>query len=108
MVDWFHVGQRVVFCNAQSRKYARETLPWPETMTPNRVLTIRDIDRRYLDWWGVLGLRFEELQYPAKDCGLNGMVEPAFPAYRFRPCRETDISVFTAVLAPTKRSKAVV
>lgn len=38
-----------------------------------------------------------------RDCGLTVRGEPPFLVRRFRPVRETDIDIFTKMLAPTPR-----
>jgi hypothetical protein len=105
----FHIGQKVVRVKDDAARNGRRrgTLSWPDTVRNGRILTIRDIDMRYVDWYGVAGLRFEEVSFPHKEVLGVGPVEPAFPADQFRPVteRKTDISVFQEIARKVSKPK---
>jgi hypothetical protein len=95
----FRVGQKVVHVadtGNLSRKRGNQL--WPAEITVGRVLTIRDIDTRYLKWYGILGLRFEEFVFEAVPVAGLGDVEPAFPSDHFRPLIERKTDTGMAIL----------
>lgn len=53
---------------------------------------------------GEIGILLEEVLNPVMTF-MGGRFEPAFRVKHFRPVKTTDISVFTALLAPTPRVK---
>lgn len=104
----FQIGQKVVRVKDDAARNSRMclgNLKWPDIVHEGRVLTIRDIDMRYVLWYGVAGLRFEELFFPAKRT-TGGPIEPAFPADQFRHVQDlkSDIGFAHEILrAATKR-----
>jgi hypothetical protein len=91
----FHVGQKVV-CVDDSLSELRdlnEILP-----TRGTVYTIRAIVRRGSLCFHLVEITNEPYRYQ------DGFGEVSFKAYRFRPVveRKTDISIFTAMLTPSK------
>jgi hypothetical protein len=100
----FHVGAQVVclddrYCPQEAGGH----------LMTGRIYTIRKIDpaRRFLADDGVtrheaVGLYFEEVTrlYPGMSEGDPN--DAPWGAVRFKPVRKTDISVFTAMLTPTK------
>lgn len=94
----FRIGQKVAYdAKAEVTRKKRGNIDWPGTVTSGTVLTIREIDTRYLRSYGVVGLRFNELSFPPKLCAW-GPVEPAFPADRFRPIIERKTEIGMAIL----------
>lgn len=85
----FHVGQRVVCINDANPRL----FPFMG-VSRGCVYTIRGID----DGSGELGLFLEEVKLPVPS---GRKTEASFDATRFRPVKETDISIFTAMLNPT-------
>ena len=87
----FHVGQKVV-CVDDVFPFGSE-LNCPVN---GCVYTIRDFE--YSDG-GANGMRLDEIVNEPR-AYVDGFVEVAFFLHRFRPVRTTDISIFTAMLAP--------
>ena len=102
----FYVGQKVVFVPDALIHRPRGNMKWPAAITADRVLTIREIDTRYVPHYGVCGLRFEEFCADFVRYGRE-LLEPAFPSDRFRPIveKKTDISIFTALLTPNSKER---
>lgn len=89
----FYVGQRVVCIRDGWSGFFGEIFP-----VCGCIYTIRDIEPGVLDP-SHLFLRFEEIvNEPAHYA--SGFVEANFDAEEFRPVRDTDISIFTALLTP--------
>ena len=110
----FHIGQKVVCINT-----------WPQDDVDNygygdevgpvagSVYTIRDIEWRDDGSEGTpcVCVRLYEITNPVRIYTSGGKGEPweqNFGAYRFRPVKTTDISIFTAMLAPTPRIKETI
>jgi hypothetical protein len=98
----FRVGQRVVCVKRDAWTDALSQLPLEADNFPvfGMVYTVRTIDAAH----GNLYLRFEEIVNAPRNY-VNGLDECNFWAARFRPVKETDISIFTAMLAPTPKQK---
>jgi hypothetical protein len=97
----FHVGQKVVCVD----DYFAPSAVIPGTILPKKgdVYTVREL----FPYWGWAAIRLHEIHNPPgtyRDEGTGELVEAAFPAFRFRPVieRKTDISVFTAMLKPSR------
>lgn len=97
----FHVGQRVV-CVDDSR-YARGH-GFEVTPVKGSTYTIRDFAERE----DGLGVRLIEIVNPEGNYRWRpGLTECTFHIRRFRPVRDTDISIFTNMLVPTKERERV-
>jgi hypothetical protein len=97
----FRIGQRVVCVDVRGWKPRM----WKNWNYPNKgdVYTIREI---LADRDGLTCVRLVELlNRPGINFQLNIVDEPFFGGFRFRPVKETDISIFTAMLAPTPKQK---
>lgn len=68
------------------------------------VYTIREIFEGPFQYAGAFYVRLVEIRNKAEPSEL-GPFEPAFNADGFRPVVKTDISAFTAMLAPTPKQK---
>lgn len=94
----FVVGQRVVCINDDG--------DWGSAARPekSRIYTIREI----FTWVGRVGLRFEEIVNPV---AAIWNIEFGYDHVYFRPVKETNIDVFTAMLnktpSPTKELEQV-
>jgi hypothetical protein len=87
----FYVGQEVV-CVSADYWFPDETHPvLPES---GQIYRIRST---FVDH-GIVGLRLEEIEC---GIGIDG-TEDGFQAKYFKPIAKTDISIFTAMLSPTK------
>ncbi len=102
----FHVGQKVVRVSSGSKtpREANAALRHPhltsDLPTVGGVYTVRKIVRCSYD--GETSLLLKECDnshYPG--------LEPAFGASHFRPVRETNIDVFTAMLVPSRETERV-
>lgn len=100
----FHVGAQVVCLD--DRYWPQEA---GDSLVAGRIYTIRKIDpaRRFVapdrvTRFESVGLYFEEVirKYPGVSEGDPD--DTPWSAARFKPVRKTDISVFTAMLTPTK------
>lgn len=103
----FHVGQKVVRISSQNRAHGRSMsasearrrgYSYPDI---GDVVTIRTLNV----WpWGVI-LTFHEHDNSHIQRQLGENYEPGFGANHFRPVveRKTDISIFTAMLNPSKQ-----
>lgn len=100
----FRVGQKVVCVETWSptagQGYGDEVGP-----IEGQIYTIRAIGCFNSSYPGMLLCRLHEIINPVRDYA-EGRDEGAFGAFRFRPIvnRKTDISTFTRMLTPTKRS----
>ena len=97
----FRVGQKVVAVSQNNRDVSVSDL------VVGQIYTIRDIDSRAADAGyhdGELTIRLEEIFNPVRRTTI-GDWEAGYVAHRFRPVVEhkTDISVFTAMLTPSKQ-----
>jgi len=98
----FHVGQKVVCVETWALSlgdgYGDEVGP-----VAGNVYTIRSIQvgRKARE----VTVRLHEITNPIRPYYIIGMWEPDFNVRRFRPVKTTDISIFTAMLAPTPRVK---
>jgi hypothetical protein len=89
----FHVGQLVVCVDDDfptSRAFGFDAPKKGE------ICTIRSIDPN-----GEMSFTFEEIRNPPFDFD-EGFTEVEFLADHFRPIAKTSISIFTAMLSPTK------
>lgn len=95
----FRVGQKVVFVGGPS--HVKNWTNLISQLKVGQICTVRDVDHRYLEAYGFVGLRVEEEYFPPMEWA-GGMTEPATLSYKFRPIveRKTDISIFTAMLKP--------
>lgn len=94
----FRVGQKVVCVDASG--WRRGIFIYPEQ---GEKYTVRDVEPNA---HGVLCIRVEEISQPAAlSADMSMYCEPLFRASRFRPLieKKTDISIFTAMLNPSKR-----
>ena len=93
----FRVGQKVVCIYDGWQSFFHPGEGKPEK---GIVYTIRDVYVRDRD--GSAFLRFEEIRNPL--IYRNGEAECSYAAHRFRPVvqRKTDISIFKALLTPSK------
>lgn len=93
----FRVGQKVVCVSEPAR---RDMVIDP---VEGVVYTVRGVSK---DHRGDIGIHLSEIvNRPRRIIGLGGDVrEPGFFAYHFRPVsqRKTDISIFKALLTPSK------
>lgn len=97
----FHVGQRVVCVNAKrpaGRTYYNDEV-FPVT---GGVYTIRSMFIRQKT--GALLLRLYEIVNKEGEYD-EGFQEAGFNCSRFRPVRDTDISIFTAMLNPVPKKE---
>lgn len=97
----FHVGQKVVCVDASPSRYSSLLVRTP--LQKGTIYTVRGIDR----WDGVTSYYLEEIVHPVLDIWLDREpTEPTWHGRRFRPIaeRKTDISIFTSMLNPSKRS----
>jgi hypothetical protein len=103
----FHIGQKVVCVTDHGQWTGAGDGNWP-SCKKGTVYTIRDIDARCIEHYGVVGIRVEELVLPLVDTEI-GLFEPAFHPRRFRPVieRKTDISVFTRILDKVNKRETV-
>lgn len=95
----FHVGQKVVCVDAEFQRgdfYDATTLPVEGT-----VYTVRDV---FEPVPGAICIRLDEIVNDVEDFEC-GMMEAGFMVRRFRPVveRKTDISIFKAMLNPSKQ-----
>ncbi len=93
-MNTFHVGQRVV-CIARGVWLAARSLGCTVPVS-GQVYTIRDV---YVDPYDKVsvGVHLVEVVNPKDYCGRP--VEVGWHVHEFRPVRETDISVFLAMLS---------
>lgn len=100
--NWYD-GMKVVCVDARaSDEYAPRRDRYVATtddmsgLEEGRIYTVRST----CDFYGVVGVRLHEILRPHSKFGI----EVPFAAARFRPVqkRKTDISIFTAMLTPTK------
>ncbi len=97
----FHIGQKMVCINDKPMLFTRSDVI---SIVNGRIYTIRGIDLDGCAVDGIPGLWLEEVvDQPERTC--LGVRERSYCASRFRPVRTTDISIFTAMLAPTPRVK---
>jgi hypothetical protein len=99
----FHVGQKVVCVDGWAHDgsgYGYEIGP-----VKGQVYTIRNIGFLNATTPDVLVVRLSEIRNPEMYYRGTGLYEPSFRASRFRPvvARKTDISVFKAMLKPSKK-----
>lgn len=90
----FHVGQKVVCVDDSGQRLMSED---ERAVVKAHVYTIREIDsgRQGDDLRG--GLRLVEIRNPTVFTRF-GWIERWYHPQRFRPVRETDISIFTKLL----------
>lgn len=95
----FHVNQKVVCVNAKPSPICRIT--GVSNLSKGAIYTIRDIEV----WEGVECVRLVEIVERPYHFIDRGWLEPSWRANRFRPVvsRKTDISIFTAMLTPSKQ-----
>ena len=100
----FYVGQKVVCINDDWSTHSSWKLV-PNKPTQNKVYHIRKIVMYTYSNGVTEGLYLIEIENPLHPWKLNGIVEIAFPANRFRPVveKKTDIFIFTAMLNPSKQ-----
>lgn len=95
----FHVGQLVI-CVEDCHSSV-----WPDLVTPKRgtVYTIRRCKngRRTRTGEPAVGVHLMEVMNGPRNCGPEGMVEPAWDALHFRPIDDTKIDVFRKALRST-------
>lgn len=98
----FRVGQKVVAVKADLPKNAN-VVKGSGKLTIGTVYTVREIDDKYIQWYGEPGIRVEEFIVAPVLTGA-GWVEPCSLASWFRPAveRKTDISIFTRMLNPSQ------
>lgn len=82
----FRVGQKVVFVAGVKVDRPLGKKDWPAFLTNGTIVTIRDIDTRYVASFGICGLRFEEYHHPEEPAGRFGMVEPCLPIRSLPSC----------------------
>lgn len=105
----FHVGQKVVLAThevpASAQHQLRRKGGWSAKMYIGSIWTIRDIDARYIPFFGFPALRFEEHAGTIRHVAGYGDIESGFPAPCFRPVteRKTDISIFKKLLQPNSK-----
>lgn len=96
----FHVGQKVVCVDDDFSNCGRLPLNLPRK---GGIYTLRDpFSADGWTWWRLV----EVVNAPANPLnGQYGVQEPGFVPRRFRPIveRKTDISIFTAMLTPSKQ-----
>lgn len=90
----FHVGQRVVCVDDRYTTHSNR-----RELYSGNVYTIRRLDT--VDGMPCVCLHEIPLRYSPS----RGWIDYPFRATRFRPVKETDISIFTAMLAPTPKQK---
>jgi hypothetical protein len=107
----FRVGMKVVCVDGEySGSLVRQTLGGDEYEVPmpkrETIYTIRDIE---FQSESVCAVRLEEIVNPICRSISDGVMEPNYRSTRFRPVveRKTDISLFTAMLNPTKQKERV-
>lgn len=93
MID-FHIGQKVVCVDASPSHIGGKY-----RLVKGAVYTIRGFD----DEGGYLGLYLEEI--PDDPVRAPFKLPNGWYAWRFRPVKTTNISIFTAMLVPTPRVK---
>lgn len=109
----FYVGQKVVCINDTvelALGLARSTVTFVgglDGLTKGQVYTIKEIidDKTFSYKEKVLILVLDEIIRPV-DTVKPANYSPGFISYRFRPLKETDISIFTAMLYPENIKKA--
>ena len=94
----FRVGQMVVCIDDSKWQLVP---PWSRLPYRGEVLTIQSIFRGLALDGLQMGLRFEEIQ---NGRNLEG-IEVGYPACRFRPIVDTDISIFQKMLVPVSGKK---
>lgn len=95
----FHVGQRVV-CVDDANWRKKWIAKCPNRPIAGSVYTIREIRQKP----NSLGFLLMEITNRPRKFRL-GRLEPCFYAHRFRPVRDTDISIFTSMLSPAPTDK---
>lgn len=92
----FRVGQKVVCVNDVFKRPKRPNVIRPIKGT---IYHIRNFDYNRPFCEDPIGVRLIEIINPilSYNCGMD---ETSFPCWRFKPVRETDISIFTAMLNP--------
>jgi hypothetical protein len=98
----FRIGQRVVCVNDRFKNYRRS--PSDRSLRSGCVYTIAwvGVDACAMFPTPTLSVHLEEITREVSD--LDGRRLPYF-ASRFRPVKETNIDVFTAMLAPTPKQR---
>lgn len=103
----FKVGQKVVCVNTDMLPNRPDWAKWHDLdgLTKDQVYTVREIMPGYQNCWndGPLDcIRVEEIRRSSRKSGH----EVPFACFRFRPLEEqkTDISIFTAMLTPKKKT----
>lgn len=91
----FHVGQRVVCVDGNRGARRSSWGSYPVYPVKGVVYTIRGFGPRSLS--GAPGIYLEEIRLPQLELDI-GFMEPVYASRRFRPVRDTNISVFTAML----------
>jgi hypothetical protein len=101
----FHVGQRVV-CVDDKRRLKKADM---SGLTRGQIYTVRWCGvHEFLPFWPETpSIRVEEIHRDQDPYDLRDprLFDTPFRASRFRPVKETDISIFTAMLAPTPKQK---
>lgn len=85
----FSVGQKVVYIGGE--RVLNEWGPTKTGLRKGQVCTIREVDARYIRYFGCVGIRVDEDIQPLV-AWAGGLIEPADLAIRFRPVigRKTD------------------
>jgi hypothetical protein len=103
----FRVGQKVV-CVGGDDPFPNVWSDIKTNVTTGHIYTVRDVDISYVPFYGCAGIRVEEefidpINYKGE------LIEPAILAIHFRPVveKQTDISIFTALLNTKQRENAL-
>lgn len=101
--QWKVGDKAVCIADSKVRPYPGETFP-----KKGDILTVREVlptDPAFAHFSPV-DLLFEEIHNAPQRIGAD-MEELSFNAYRFRPVVKTDISIFTSMLSPAPKQKAL-
>ncbi|MGV2110129.1 hypothetical protein ACQZ46_02500 [Agrobacterium salinitolerans] len=96
----FTVGQKVVCVDGSAPSREQKLRLGSRYPDEGKIYTIREC----LIWGGSPAVRLEEIVNPLLNFAFDGFSEQAFSPARFRPViqRKTDISIFKAMLNPSK------